>query len=95
MQALALGLALVAMGNLTGNLLGGWLADRVAARPLVVAVASAGTGALALPLMLWHPSVTLSVGIGFAFSLANAAGRPALMASLAEVPARSAEPSSA
>jgi predicted MFS family arabinose efflux permease len=87
MQALALALALVSLGNLVGNLLGGWLADRIAARPLVVAVASAGTGALALPLMLWHPSITLSVGIGFAFSLANAAGRPALMASLSEVPA--------
>jgi DHA1 family inner membrane transport protein len=87
MQALALALALVSLGNLAGNLLGGWLADRIAARSLVVAVASAGTGALALPLMLWHPSVTLSVGIGFAFSLANAAGRPALMAVLSEVPA--------
>jgi predicted MFS family arabinose efflux permease len=87
MHALALALALVSLGNLTGNLLGGWLADRIVARALVVAVASAGTGALALPLMLWHPGVALSVGIGFAFSLANAAGRPALMASLSEVPA--------
>ena len=47
---------------------------------------SAG-GALGLPLMLWHPGVTLSVALGFAYSLANAAGRPALMATLSEVPA--------
>ena len=87
MQGLALALALVSLGNLAGNLLGGWLADRIAARPLVVAAASAGTGALALPLMLWHPGVALSVAIGFAYSLANAAGRPALMATLSEVPA--------
>ena len=57
------------------------------ARPLVVAVASAATGALGLPLMLWHPGVALSIALGFAYSLANAAGRPALMAALSEVPA--------
>ena len=87
MHALALALALVALGNLAGNLLGGWLADRVAARPLVFAVTSTVTGALGLPLMLWHPGVALSVALGFAYSLANAAGRPALMATLSEVPA--------
>jgi DHA1 family inner membrane transport protein len=87
MRALALALALVALGNLAGNLLGGWLADRVAARPLVFAVASTATGALGLPLMLWHPGVAASVLLGFAYSLANAAGRPALMATLSEVPA--------
>lgn len=87
MQALALALALVALGNLAGNLLGGRLADRVVARPLVFAVASTVTGVLALPLMLWRSGVALSVTLGFAYSLANAAGRPALMATLSEVPA--------
>jgi DHA1 family inner membrane transport protein len=86
MQALALALALVALGNLAGNVLGGGLADRAMARPLVFAVASAVTGALGLPLMLWHPGVALSVALGFVYSLANAAGRPALMAALSEVP---------
>jgi predicted MFS family arabinose efflux permease len=85
MHALALALALVALGNLAGNLLGGWLADRVAARPLIFAVASAVTGVLALPLMLWHAGVAASVTLGFAYSLANAAGRPAVMATLSEV----------
>jgi MFS transporter, DHA1 family, inner membrane transport protein len=87
MEALALALALVAMGNLAGNVLGGWLADRAVARPLVFAGASAMTGVLGLPLMLWHPGVAVSVALGFVYSLANAAGRPALMAALSEVPA--------
>ena len=86
MHALALALALVALGNLAGNVLGGWLADRVTARPLVFAVASTVTGVVALPLMVWHPGVALSVALGFAYSLANAAGRPAVMATLSEVP---------
>jgi predicted MFS family arabinose efflux permease len=87
MQALALALALVALGNLAGSLLGGWLADRVTARPLAFAVSSSVTGLLALPLMLWRPGIAGSVALGFAYSLTNAAGRPALMATLSEVPA--------
>jgi predicted MFS family arabinose efflux permease len=87
MRSLALALALVALGNLAGNVLGGGLADRAVARPLVYAVTSILTGALGLPLMLWHPGVAVSVVLGFVYSLANAAGRPALMAALSEVPA--------
>jgi predicted MFS family arabinose efflux permease len=87
METLALVLALIALGNLAGNLLGGWLADRVPARPLAFAAASLATGILALPLMLWRPGVGVSVALGFAYSLANAAGRPALMATLSEAPA--------
>jgi predicted MFS family arabinose efflux permease len=87
MTTLALALALVSLGNLAGNVLGGWLADRVVvARPLIFAGASAVTAVLALPLMLWHPGVAWSVALGFAYSLANAAGRPAVMATLSEVP---------
>src|SRR5262249_1681710 len=86
MQSLALAIALVALGNLAGNVLGGGLADRAVARPIVFAVTSVLTGALGLPLMLWHPGVALSVVLGFAYSLANAARRAALMAALSEVP---------
>ena len=86
MHALAFALALMALGNLAGNLMGGWLADRVAARPLVFVATSVVTGAFGLPLMLWHPGVALSVALGFGYSLANAAGRPAVMATLSEVP---------
>jgi MFS transporter, DHA1 family, inner membrane transport protein len=86
MGTLALTLALVSLGNLAGNVVGGGLADRPLPRPLVFAVASAVTGALGLPLMLWRPGIVLSVALGFAYSFANAAGRPALMAALSEVP---------
>jgi DHA1 family inner membrane transport protein len=86
MDALALALALVAFGNLAGNVVGGALADRPLPRPLVFAVASTVTAALGLPLMLWRPGLALSVALGFVYSFANAAGRPALMAALSEVP---------
>jgi predicted MFS family arabinose efflux permease len=82
---LALALALVALGNLAGNVLGGQVADRVRARPLAFAAALLATGTLALPLMLWRPGVTVSVALGFAYSLANALGRPSLLAALSEV----------
>jgi predicted MFS family arabinose efflux permease len=35
--------------------------------------------------MLWQPGLAASVGLGFAYSLANAVGRPPLMAALSEV----------
>jgi predicted MFS family arabinose efflux permease len=84
---LAVALALVAAGNLIGNLLGGPLADRVPDRPLAFAASSLATGVLAVPLMLWQPGLAGSVALGFAYTLANAVGRPSLMAALSEVPA--------
>ncbi|MFL6581898.1 MAG: MFS transporter [Burkholderiales bacterium] len=84
--ALALVLALVAAGNLIGNILGGRIADRTRSRARVFALSSVLTAMLALPLFSWHPGLTLSVVLGFVFSFVNAAGRPSLMATLAEVP---------
>ncbi len=86
LQELAFGLGLVALGNLVGNVLGSQFSDRFSARPLVFAASSLATGALALPLLLWQPGVAVSVGLGFAYAFANAFGRPALLASLSEVP---------
>lgn len=83
---LAVALALIALGNLVGNVLGSQLADRLPARPLVFAAASVATGLLALPLLGWQPGVGISIALGFAYALANALGRPALMAALSEVP---------
>jgi MFS transporter, DHA1 family, inner membrane transport protein len=83
--ALAVALALVAAGNLVGNVLGGQLADRLPARALTFAVASLLTGLFALPLMLWQPGLAGSIALGFAYSLANSVGRPALMAVLSEI----------
>ncbi len=84
---LAVALGLGALGSLTGNLLGGRIADRTRSRSRVFAVASAGTAVLALPTLMWHPALPVSVALGFAYSFINAAGRPSLMATLSDVPA--------
>jgi DHA1 family inner membrane transport protein len=83
---LALVLALIAAGNLIGNIIGGRIADRTRSRARVFAIGSALTAVVALPLLAWHPGLAVSVVLGFVFSLVNAAGRPSLMATLAEMP---------
>ncbi len=83
---LALVLALVAAGNLAGNIIGGRIADRTRSRARVFAIGSALTAVVALPLLAWHPGLAVSVALGFVFSFVNAAGRPSLMATLAEMP---------
>jgi DHA1 family inner membrane transport protein len=83
---LALALSLVALGNLTGNLLGGRIADRVRKRGLAFAAASLLTAILAAPTLLWMPGLGGSVALGFAYSFVNATSRPSLMATLSEVP---------
>ncbi len=79
-------LALVTLGNLAGNLVGGPLADRWPARALTFAATSVGTAILAVPLLLIQPGLALSVAAGFGYSLVNALGRPSLLAALSEVP---------
>jgi len=86
LSSLALVLALVAAGNLTGNILGGRIADRTRFRARMFAASSALTALLALPLLGWHAGLATSVTLGFVYSFVNAAGRPSLMATLAEVP---------
>ena len=83
---LALALALVALGNLAGNVLGGRIADRVRARGLVFATALLLTAVLAAPTLMWAPGLAGSVALGFAYSFVNATSRPSLMATLSEVP---------
>jgi MFS transporter, DHA1 family, inner membrane transport protein len=85
---LALVLALVALGNLAGNIVGGRVADRTRSRARVFALASGLTAVVALPLLTWHPGLAISVALGFVFSFVNAAGRPSLMATLAEMPSQ-------
>lgn len=85
LSGLAVGLGLTAVGSLAGNVLGGHLADRLPARALTFAATSVVTGGLALPLMLWQPGLAGSIALGFAYSLANALGRPALIVALSEV----------
>jgi len=83
---LALALGLVALGNLAGNLLGGRIADRTVSRSRVFAQTSAVTALLAMPALMWQPGLAVSIALGFAYSFVNAAGRPSLMATLAQVP---------
>jgi DHA1 family inner membrane transport protein len=83
---LALPLALVAVGNVVGTILGGQLADRLYDRLMTYAVFMALSGVIALAVFFWHPNATVSIALGFVYVLANALGRPSLMASLAAVP---------
>jgi DHA1 family inner membrane transport protein len=85
-SALALALAVVALGNLTGNLVGGRIADRTRSRGAVFAVSLGLTAVLAIPTLMWKPGLAVSVALGFAYCFANASGRPALMTTLAEMP---------
>ncbi|MBN9538888.1 MAG: hypothetical protein BGN99_29530 [Alphaproteobacteria bacterium 65-37] len=83
---LALPLAVFALGNVAGTVLGGQLADRLRDRLLTFAVAMALSGAAALALFMWHPGPVVSIAVGFVYVLLNALGRPSFMAALAAVP---------
>jgi predicted MFS family arabinose efflux permease len=83
---LAIPLALFAVGNMGGTVLGGQIADRLRDRLMTFAVAMALSGGAALVLFLWHPSPAVSVALGFLYVLLNAVGRPSYMAALAAVP---------
>jgi len=83
---LALPLAIFALGNIGGTILGGQLADRVRDRMGTFALAMALSGGAAIVLFLWHPAAWISVALGVVYSLLNAVGRPSYMAALASVP---------
>jgi DHA1 family inner membrane transport protein len=86
LEQVALPLAFFASGNILGTLLGGQLADKLPNRLTIYAVAMTTSGVAALVLFGWRTSVTASVGLGFVYVFLNAFARPAMMASLAEVP---------
>jgi DHA1 family inner membrane transport protein len=86
LAGIAIPLAIIALGNIAGTVLGGQLADRMRDRLRTFAVAMALSGIAALALFLWHPSPTVSVVLGFVYTLLNALGRPSYMAALASVP---------
>ena len=87
LDAVALPLAIFASGNILGTILGGQLADKLRNRLVIYAVAMVTSGVTALGLFGWRTSVSMSVGMGFLYVFLNAIARPALMASLAQVPA--------
>jgi DHA1 family inner membrane transport protein len=86
LAGVAVPLALIALGNIGGTVLGGQIADRVRDRLLTFAVAMTLQGIAALALFLWHPGATVSIVLGFIYALLNAIGRPSYMAALASVP---------
>ena len=86
LAGLAVPLALVALGNIGGTVLGGQIADRLRDRLLTFAVAMMLQGVAALALFMWHPGAMVSVVLGFVYALVNAIGRPSYMAALANVP---------
>ena len=85
LESLAVGLGVVALGNLLGNFAGGELSDRLGSRTALASLSLAATGLLAVPLLLWQPGLVISIGLGFAYTAVNAIGRPALLASTSEV----------
>jgi predicted MFS family arabinose efflux permease len=89
LELLAVGLGVVALGNLGGNFLGGELSDRLRSRTVLASLSLAATGILALPLLLWQPGIIPSIGLGFVYTAANAIGRPSLLAATSEVSAQS------
>lgn len=82
---LALGLLLVALGNLVGNVLGGYLSDRLPFPQALLAFSLVAAGVMALPVLSWSPAVEVSIALGFVYTLVNATGRPALLTVLSKV----------
>jgi DHA1 family inner membrane transport protein len=86
LSQVAFALAMVALGTVSGNMLGGYVADRFAARTLVYACSALATALLALPLLLWQPGLVSTIVLGSLYAFTNSVGRPSLLASLSEVP---------
>ena len=86
LSGLAIPLALFAVGNILGTVLGGQLADRLPNRMVTYAGAMLCSAASAYPLFLWQGGLAVSIALGFVFVLATATARPAMMASLSNVP---------
>lgn len=78
-----LGLMMFGIGMVTGNLVGGWLADQSVVRALYVSISALG-GVLALFVLASHHPVTALAGL-FAIGAAGAAIGPALQTRLMDV----------
>jgi predicted MFS family arabinose efflux permease len=86
LAGVALPLAVFALGNIAGTIMGGQLADRLPDRLRTFAGAMLASAAAALALFLWTPHLAGTVALGFLYIFLNALARPALMAALANVP---------
>jgi MFS transporter, DHA1 family, inner membrane transport protein len=79
-------LAVFALGNILGTVIGGQLADRLPNRLMTFAGAMFGSAVAGLALFGWTPGLAGSVALGFGYVFVNAIARPSLMAALANVP---------
>lgn len=86
LNAVALPLAVFALGNILGTLLGGQLADRLPNRLAIFASAMLASAVAALALFGWREDLVTSIALGFGYVFCNAIARPSLMASLSDVP---------
>ncbi|MBC7634029.1 MAG: MFS transporter [Acetobacteraceae bacterium] len=86
LAALAIPLALFAVGNIIGTIAGGQIADRIPNRLRTYAVSMVASGGVAIVLFGWHPSIAVTVALGFLYVFVNAVARPSLIAALADVP---------
>jgi predicted MFS family arabinose efflux permease len=77
--AVAPALAVVAIGTIAGNILGGWLGDRFL-RPAVFVASQVTAGALGLALLGLPVRIPTAMLLGALFGLANASSRPAFLA---------------
>ncbi|TMF01177.1 MAG: MFS transporter [Chloroflexi bacterium] len=74
-------LALVAIGTIVGNSLGGWLGDRFRGpRAAIFVCAQLIAGSVGLVLFGVAPGLVLSVALGALFGMINATSRPAFLA---------------
>ncbi len=87
LASVALPLAIFALGNILGTILGGQLADRLPNRRRTFACGMAASAVAALALFGYTPDLATSVGLGFLYVLCNAVARPSMMAALSDVPA--------
>lgn len=83
---IAVPLAVFALGNVLGTILGGQAADRLHDRLRTYAIAMVLSGLAAVALFMWHSTPAVSITLGFVYVMLNALGRPSYMASLAAVP---------
>jgi predicted MFS family arabinose efflux permease len=86
LAGVALPLAVFALGNILGTIIGGQMADRLPNRLHIFAGAMFGSALAALVLFLWTPGLAGTVALGFVYVFVNAIARPSLMAALANVP---------
>jgi MFS transporter, DHA1 family, inner membrane transport protein len=77
--AVSLVLAVIALGAIAGNVLGGWLGDRFL-KPGIFVVAQITAGTLGLALFAARLTFAASVALAALLALANAASRPAFLA---------------